>query len=126
PMSGTAAEVGLRSAPNPTAGVRWTWDVTAYYARISDEILSIDDPAAPGNSLTTNIDRTVHAGMEALGSVSVSVGARHRIDPLVSLTINRFRFLDDATYGDNSLPAAPSYAARGEVIYRHAGGFYLG
>src|SRR5690606_7207501 len=28
PMSGTVAEVGLRSAPNPTAGVRWTWDVT--------------------------------------------------------------------------------------------------
>ena len=28
----------------------WHWDVAAYYARIRDEILSVDDPAAPGTA----------------------------------------------------------------------------
>ncbi|ODS52067.1 MAG: hypothetical protein ABS36_18080 [Acidobacteria bacterium SCN 69-37] len=126
PMSGTVGEIGVRSEASQAAGTRWSWDVAAYYARISDEILSIDDPDAPGNSLTTNIDRTVHAGLEALGSVSVAVGDRHRIDPLVSLTVNQFHFDGDPVYGGNRLPAAPRYAARGEVMYRHAGGLYAG
>jgi iron complex outermembrane receptor protein len=76
--------------------------------------------------LTTNIDKTVHAGLETLGSLSVPVGARHRIDPLISLTINRFNFDDDPVYGSRRLPAAPTFAARGEVMYRHAGGVYFG
>jgi iron complex outermembrane receptor protein len=126
PMTGTVAEVGLRSAPSQAVGIRWSWDLAAYYARISDEILSVDDPDAPGNSLTTNVDRTIHAGVEALGSVSVAVGDRHRIDPLLSVTVNRFSFDDDPVYGDNALPAAPAYAARGEVIYRHTNGYYGG
>ncbi len=126
PMSGKVAEVGLRSTPRRTSGARWTWDVALYYAQINDEILSIDDPEAPGNSLTTNVDKTVHAGMEALASVSLPLSERGRLDPLVSLTINRFSFDDDPVYGENRLPAAPSFAARGEVMYRHAGGVYFG
>ncbi len=126
PMTGTVAELGLRSTTGGSTGTRWNWDVAAYYAKLSDEILSIDDPDAPGNSLVTNIDRTLHAGLEALGSVSFEVGEKHRIEPLVSLTVNRFRFDGDRIYGDNDLPAAPEYAARGEVIYRHASGFYAG
>jgi len=126
PMTGTVAEVGLRSTASQSPGTRWSWDLTAYYARINDEILSVDDPAAPGNSLVTNIDKTVHAGVEALGSVSFEVGSRHRLDPMVSVTVNRFNFAGDRVYGDNDLPAAPGYAARGEVIYRHASGAYAG
>jgi len=126
PMSGTVAEVGLRSTVGGSGGATWNWDVTAYYARIHDEILSIDDPAAPGNSLTTNVDETVHAGLEALVGVSLPAGERHRIDPLLSLTVNRFNFADDPSYGDNRLPAAPAFAARGELIYRHAAGGYFG
>ncbi len=126
PMTGTVAEVGWRSAVDQTAGLRWTWDVTAYFARITDEILSLDDPSAPGNSLVTNIDRTTHAGVEALGATSVEAGGRYRIEPRISLTLNHFRFAGDPVYGDNRLPAAPTYGARGEVIYRHARGFYAG
>ena len=44
PMTGTVAEVGWRSRPGQSPGIRWTWDIAAYYARISDEILSMDDP----------------------------------------------------------------------------------
>jgi iron complex outermembrane receptor protein len=126
PMSGTVAEIGWRSRAGQASGTTtWNWDVTAYYARISDEILSTDDPTAPGNSLTLNVDKTTHAGVEALVGASVDLG-RHRIDPQVSVTFNRFHFANDRVYGDNRLPAAPRYAARGEVLYRHAGGFYAG
>ena len=126
PMNGMVAEVGWRSRPSQAAGTRWTWDIAAYYARISDEILSVDDPDAPGNSLATNIDNTTHAGVEALVGSSFAVGGAHRIEPRVSFSLNRFHFDDDPAYGDNRLPAAPTYAVRGEVLYRHAGGFYAG
>ena len=126
PMSGVVAEVGWRSRTNQATGTRMTWDVSAYYARLRDEILSLDDPAAPGNSLTTNVDKTTHAGVEALLGATVEAGATHRIEPMVSVTLNHFRFDGDPTYDTNTLPAAPAYAARGEVIYKHASGVYAG
>lgn len=126
PMTGTVAEVGWRSPSTSSSGMHWTWDVGVYYARIKDEILSVDDPNAPGNSLVTNIDKTTHAGLEALLGASFELGRAHRLEPRVSLTLNRFRFDSDPAYGDNRLPAAPTYAARGEILYRNAGGFYVG
>ena len=126
PMSGTVGEVGFRSTTSGSGGTSWNWDVAAYYAIIHDEILSIDDPGAPGNSLTTNVDETIHAGIEALGSLSILMAERHRLDPMLSVTLNRFRFAEDPMYADNRLPAAPTFAARGELIYRHAGGSYFG
>jgi iron complex outermembrane receptor protein len=125
-MTGTVAEIGWRSRPSQAAGTRWTWDVAAFYARISDEILSMDDPNAPGNSLVTNIDKATHAGLEALVGSSVAVAGTHRIEPQVSVTVNRFHFADDPAWGNNRLPAAPTYVARGEVLYRHARGFFAG
>jgi iron complex outermembrane receptor protein len=126
PMTGTVAEFGWRSRATPSRGIRWTWDLAGYYARIRNEILSMDDPGAPGNSLVTNIGRTTHAGVEALAGASVAVGTAHRIEPQVNVTLNTFRFDDDPVYGTNRLPAAPRYSARGEVLYKHAGGVYLG
>jgi iron complex outermembrane receptor protein len=127
PMEGTVVEIGVRGSTAATDGTRWHWDVAAYYARIHDEILSVDDPEAPGTSLSDNIDSTIHAGVEALVGASFVLGSTlHRLEPLVSLTINEFSFDSDPVYGNNDLPAAPKYAARGEVIYRHASGFYLG
>ena len=122
-MQGDVLEVGLRGT---TEGddFNWRWDVSAYYARLEDEILSVDDPNAPGNSLTANIDRTTHAGVEALVGASFSVGPG-RIEPLLSVTLNEFSFDADANYGSNTLPAAPRYAARGEILYRQ-GGLHFG
>lgn len=126
PMQGVVYEVGLRGASSQSLDVpRWYWDASVYYAQIDDEILSVDDPDAPGTSLSTNVDATVHAGLEALVGGSFPVGAG-RIEPLLSLTINRFSFDNDSLYGNNDLPAAPEYVARGEVLYRHATGFYIG
>ena len=114
----------MRGDHGTEGSARWHWDVSAYYARLDDEILSVDDPAAPGNSLTANIDQTIHAGLEALLGASFAAGPG-RIEPLLSITLNEFSFDSDANYGDNDLPAAPRYALRGEILYRQ-GGLYAG
>lgn len=128
-MRGTVVEVGTRGTGG-TAGGQWRWEVSAYYAKLRDEILSVDNPAAPGtgDSLSLNVDGTIHAGIEALVGTSFPLdrGGRHRIEPLMSLTLNHFRFDDDPVYGNNRLAAAPDYAVRGEVLYRNANGFYAG
>ncbi|MDF3030544.1 MAG: putative outer rane receptor for iron transport [Moraxellaceae bacterium] len=126
-MRGTVLEAGTRST-QAVGDHRWRWDVALYYAQLRDEILSIDDPAAPGTSLSTNVDDTIHAGLEAQVGASFAVegSGSHRLEPLLSLTLNHFVFDGDAIYGDNALPAAPDYALRGELLYRHANGFFAG
>lgn len=126
PMSGLVAEFGWRGALRQTNGTRWDWEVSAYYAQIRDEILSLDDPAAPGNSLTTNIDQTLHAGLEAQVRARFAIGRSHQLESRLSATIHRFRFDGDPTYGNNRLPAAPRHVLRGELLFRHAGGFFAG
>lgn len=123
-MHGTVFEVGTRGSAG--TGISCNWDLSLYYAQIRDEILSVDDPAAPGTSLTTNIDRTTHAGAELLLGASFPLGVARRIEPRLSLTLNEFSFDGNAAYGNNELPAAPRYAVRGEIVYRQDNGFYVG
>lgn len=127
PMRGSVVELGTRGT-HDAGGARWHWDVAAYYARLRDEILSRDDPGAPGTSLSTNVDGTIHAGVEALlgASVTLDDAGAHRLEPLLNLTLNHFRFKGDSVYGNNRLPAAPRHALRGELLYRHASGFFAG
>jgi iron complex outermembrane receptor protein len=124
-MHGTVLETGVRGATQ-TSNAKWNWDVSAYYTTLRDEILSIDSPTAPGTSLATNFDKTKHAGIEALVGASFDLGGGHRIEPLVNATINRFKFDSDPIYGDNRLPAAPRWFARGELMYANASGFRIG
>jgi iron complex outermembrane receptor protein len=125
-MHGMVGEIGLRGGAG-SGTFRWNWDVSAYYADIRNEILSVDDPAAPGNSLVTNIDRTTHAGIETLLQASLAPGnGDHRIEPMLNLTLNHFWFDSDAAYGNNVLPAAPAYFVRGEVMYRSMRGYFAG
>jgi iron complex outermembrane receptor protein len=126
PMSGTVFEVGTRGGGDLGARGSWAWDFSYYYARIDDEILSVEDPTAPGTSLVTNIDATVHSGVEGVLSASIGLGSGRSIEPLVSFTLNDFRFDADPVYGNNRLAAAPDYFVRGELIYRSADGFYAG
>lgn len=127
-MHGTVLEIGTRGRRRLRGDGSWRWDVSVYYAQIRDEILSVEDPAALGTSLSANVEATIHAGIEALISADLPIGGDRGavIAPLLSLTINEFSFDDDAIYGDNDLPAAPAYAVRGEVLYRHPSGFHVG
>lgn len=127
-MHGMVVEIGLRgTTPRSADAPSWHWDASLYDARIRNEILSVDNPVAPGTSLSANIDRTTHAGVEALLGASLPFGdVTHRIEPLVSATWNHFHFDHDPACGNNTLPAAPDYAIRGEVMYRHADGYFAG
>ncbi|MGD9599009.1 MAG: TonB-dependent receptor family protein [Steroidobacteraceae bacterium] len=125
-MNGTVVETGLRGA-SAAGETRLNWDVSIYYTALRDEILSRDDPDAPGTSLSANIDKTTHAGIEALFGASIALGAGgHRIEPLISASYNAFTFDSDPAYGDNRLPSAPRYFARGEILYRNNSGFSAG
>ena len=126
-MKGTSFEIGSRGRQALGRG-HWHWEAALYYARIRDEILSVDDPAAPGTALSSNIDKTIHAGVEALVGASLPLGetGAHRIEPLLSLTLNRFSFDGDRRWDDNRLPAAPRYALRAEALYRNANGLFAG
>ena len=128
PMQGTVIEIGSRGLYGFANGGTLRWEVSLYYAWIDDEILSVDDPLAPGTSLSTNVNDTIHAGVEALlgAEFPVDTAGAHRIAPLLSVSINDFSFDDDAIYSNNELPAAPDYAIRGELLYRHASGFWFG
>lgn len=127
-MKGAAVEVGTRGTREFGSDDRWNWDVSIYHATIDDEILSVEDPAAPGTSLATNIDKTLHSGLEAMvaGEFGLGESGRHYLAPLFSLTVNEFSFEGDAVYGDNQLPAAPDYVLRGEMMYRNDRGFQVG
>jgi iron complex outermembrane recepter protein len=124
-MHGTVVETGLRGNTQ-TGNTKWNWDVSAYYTALRDEILSVDNPLAPGTSLSANIDKTKHAGIEALVGASFDLGGGHRIEPLVNATINAFSFDSDPIYGNNRLPAAPRWFARGELMYANTSGIRIG
>lgn len=127
-MEGVSVEAGTRGEHDIGGGSSWHWDVSVYYSWLDNEILTVENPSAPGTFATSNADDTIHAGIEALVSAHVALGAGgvHAIEPTLSLAINEFRFDGDPTWGDNPLPAAPDYVLRGEIMYRNANGFYAG
>lgn len=127
-MKGRVVEIGSRGSQALGGSGRWYWDAAVFYAWIENEILSVEDPQAPGTSLATNVDDTVHAGIEAQVGADLPIGSsgQHTLQPTFSVTLNEFQFDGDPVYGDNELPAAPEYVVRGEILYRHQSGFYLG
>jgi iron complex outermembrane receptor protein len=124
-MHGIVAEAGIRGDLQTERGRDWSWSASVYHAQVEDEILSVDDPNAPGTSLVTNFDATIHAGIEAALSSRIPVRAG-LLEPFVSLTLNDFSFDDDAVYGNAQLPAAPEYVLRAELMYRSPAGFHVG
>ena len=125
-MYGNVVETGVRGkSTHGETGLNW--DVSLYYTALRDEILSRDDPNAPGTGLSANIGKTTHAGVEALLGASFAPGSgAHRIEPLINATYNAFTFDSDPQYGDNKLPSAPRYFVRGEIMYRNNAGFSAG
>lgn len=121
-MHGTVVETGLRGTTQADK-TKWNWDVSAYYTALRNEILSVDNL---GTSLSTNISKTTHAGIESLVGASFDIGGGHRIEPLLNATYNAFSFDSDPTYGNNRLPSAPRWFARGELMYANTSGFRIG
>lgn len=138
-MSGTVVEVGTRGKQAIGRASSFEWNLTFYYSWIENEILTAKNPKLTDNNpattimggnrfFTTNIDDTVHAGIEALLRAHIALGSSgvHAIEPVLSLTLTKFEFDNNRSFGNNDLPGAPGYVLRGEVLYRNANGFYIG
>jgi len=125
-MEGTSVEIGTRGNQNFGNSNSVMWDLSLYYAWLNKEILSVSP--RPGTSLSTNIDNTIHAGVEGLigGKFALDSKGTHSIEPMLSFTSNHFKFDNDRTYGNNALPAAPDYFIKGEALYRHVSGIFIG
>jgi iron complex outermembrane receptor protein len=114
-QKGTTFEVGSRGNSQYV-----DWDVSAYYAKLTDELLQTAVSATvPGN--TINAPHTIHTGLEMgmTARLPANLEWRH------NLLINEFRFDDDATFGNNRLAGIPRSLLRGELLYRK-NGFYIG
>jgi iron complex outermembrane receptor protein len=96
------------------------WDVSAYSARVYDELLGLNGPG--GQPLgTVNAPRTTHQGVELGATVAVT----RTISWQSSYLWSRFRFEDNASYGDNALPGIPEHFYRGEVTWAPTGGYFV-
>jgi iron complex outermembrane receptor protein len=97
------------------------WDVSAYSARVHDELLGLNGPG--GQPLgTVNAARTLHQGLEA--------GVQLALTPTLSWNSSylwsHFRFDDNASYGNNALPGIPEHFYRGELSWSpHGGGYFI-
>lgn len=125
-MEGTSLEIGTRGTHDFNALNTMNWDLSLYYSWLNHEILSVSPMA--GLSVSTNVDNTVHAGVEGLigGQFALDDKGTHSIAPMLNITYNHFNFDGDRVYGNNRLAAAPDYFLKGEVLYRHASGFFIG
>lgn len=107
-----------------------TWELTGYRANIQNELLCFYSTF--GNCNVTNADRTIHQGIEAgLGAaifknIFVQGDGADKLWVNLAYTFNDFRFDNDPTYHNNQLPGAPRHFLRGELLYKHPNGFYIG
>jgi len=125
-MEGTSIEIGTRGLEKIGALNSVNWDLALYYSWLNNEILSVTP--AGGSPIAANFNNTIHAGVEGLLGASFALDGKgiHTIKPLLTYTINHFTFNNDATYGNNALPAAPEYFLRGEAMYHHISGYFVG
>ncbi|HYE04656.1 MAG TPA: TonB-dependent receptor [Planctomycetota bacterium] len=122
-QSAWTAEIGTRGAPMD--GERLAWDITLYYALVSEEYVSVDQGG--GLSRTVNADDTLHYGAEAGLALAVidDVAGGHRLVLDTSYGWGRFAFDDDAAFGDNRLPGLPEHHVRAELRYER-GPWHIG
>lgn len=122
------SEIGMRGR----LGSRTTWDAAFFHMDIENELLNRNVQPFPGAPFTIpsyrNTPNSRHTGVEfAFGSV-LKTGMFSANDVLhfrTSYTFADFRYQGDPTFGDNYLPGQPKHAARAELRYETAGGFFL-
>jgi len=109
------AEIGTRGKTS-----RVQWDLSAYSARVHDELLGLNGPG--GQPLgTVNAPRTLHQGLEVGADVALTSSLAWRSSYLWS----HFRFDGNASYGDNALPGIPEHFYRGELNWAAGNGYFV-
>jgi len=118
-------ELGTRGQHN---AIRW--DATVYASEVKNELLSLNSP--DGQPLgTVNANRTLHHGVEFFAEADL-LGSHwqsapdHRLVLRGAWTFGRFKFQNDALYGDNTLAGLPPHLIRGELVWENLQGYYAG
>lgn len=126
PQRATTFEIGTRGEAGD-----FGWDASLYHARIRNEFQCISSMFSICDK-TTNLDRSIHQGLELGMRWTVLRGLfaqSHQTDSLqlkAAYTFSDFRFDDDKDWGGNHIPGVPRHFLRAEIIYRHPAGFHLG
>lgn len=126
PQRATTLELGARGE---AAGV--TWNASVYRAHLKNELQCISSSFNVCDR-TTNLDRTVHQGVEAglqwiaLRNVFTRAPQADHVRIAAAWTWSDFRFRRDPQWGDNRIPGVPRHFLRAEAIYHHPSGFYFG
>jgi len=125
PQIATTYEIGTRmKRPD------YAWEFAVYRANIRDELQC--QYKSFGNCTVTNLDRTIHQGIEAGAGAAIFRGifdngpTPDKLWLNLAYTFNDFRFDNDATFGNNLLPGAPRHYLRAELLYKNPTGFYFG
>jgi iron complex outermembrane recepter protein len=112
-QTGTTFEMGTRGESHHGEH-HVAWDATYYRANLKNEFLSVCTNAACTTSATSNIPKSLHQGLE----LGLSHVYDKKVDTRLALLYSDFKFVDNATVGNNALPGFPPVIVRGEVLYR--------
>jgi iron complex outermembrane recepter protein len=115
-QTGTTFEVGTRGRYE-----RFTWEATAFRSDLRNQMLQFNvGPGIPAS--TFNAPRTQLQGLEFAGSVDLAqnlTGNNDRLTFRQVWTWSDFRFANDPTYGNNTLPLVPRHVLRSALSYQH-------
>ena len=115
------AEIGTRGRRGP-----FTFDISAYRARIEGELLNyIVDPALNIPATTFNAGDTVHQGIEAGLDWRIIDSTDGRLTLRQTYAWSDLFFEGDRVYGDNRLPVVPEHLYRAELKYAHPAGWFV-
>lgn len=126
PQRATTFELGTRGEAGRVA-----WDVALYRARLKNELQCVSS-AFNICDQTTNLDRTIHQGLEtglhwtALQSLFTRGQQTDSLKINAAYTWSDFHFSGDRQWGGNRIPGVPRHLLRAEAVYHHPSGFYLG
>ena len=117
---------------------RFAWDLSVYDIELWNEIQNVNVEPYAGAMFTIpryqNVPRSRHAGVELgtnvtlLQNVAAALGlagVQDRLRFVNNFTYGDFRFVDDATFGNNFLPGLPEFFLAGELRYETEAGFWL-
>lgn len=126
----TTYEIGTRGQNGPM-----NWELALFHSRVRNELLNIFpdglSPLYTPDMLTfyqpRNIDRSRHTGLELnVEGRTVLSSVRGRVEWGLTYTWSRFRMVNDAVFGNNTLPGVPPHHGNLRLVYRHPQGVYAG
>jgi iron complex outermembrane receptor protein len=119
-QTGTTYEIGTRGRYGLVS-----WEATVWRADLRNQMLQFNVGVGIPAS-TFNAARTQLQGVELAASVDLSRNLTGRDDRLTLKQVwtwSDFRFVGDATYGNNRLPLVPVHVLRTSLTYAHPAGF---